>query len=156
RCRAHCYGVAREDPDSWQEFSKSPSTRAVQSRIDPQSNRGARPVSLTMSSLFAAASIRRRRSGKAFPGVKPPGAEAETRNEGDVPMHGLIKQSHRLRQSPRRRFRNGNRAAALRAFTGAGLYANGLTLACAAMCCGSCTQYVRAAVILRRSEDAVL
>jgi len=71
-------------------------------------------------------------------------------------MHGLIKQSHRLRQSPRRRFRNGNRAAALRAFTGAGLYANGLTLACAAMCCGSCTQYVRAAVILRRSEDAVL
>jgi len=79
-------------------------------------------------------------------------------------MHGLIKASkascrrRQRRRSSHRRFRNGNRAAALRAFTGAMLYASGSapTLAHAAACCGSCVQYVRAAVILQRSENMPL
>src|SRR5262245_34679062 len=76
-------------------------------------------------------------------------------------MHGLIKASCRRRQrrrSSHRRFRNGKRAAALRAFTAATLYASGSapSLAIAAACCGSCTQYVRAAVVLQRSENRAL
>ena len=41
-------------------------------------------------------------------------------------MHGLVTSGHRLRQrlSARRRFRHGQRAAAIRAFTGARLYLN--------------------------------
>jgi hypothetical protein len=75
-------------------------------------------------------------------------------------MHGLLKvsQRQRQRQSPHRRFRNGKRAAALRAFTAATLYASGSapSVAAAAVCCGSCVQYVRAAVILQRSENTSL
>jgi hypothetical protein len=65
-------------------------------------------------------------------------------------MHGLISVTRRRRQraSARRHFRHGWRAAAVRAFTGAGLYIDKKvpTLVRAAEDCGSNVQYVRAAV----------
>jgi hypothetical protein len=63
--------------------------------------------------------------------------------------------SPRQYRSSRRRFRNGERAAVKRALTAARLYASGAapTLAAAADSCGSNVQYVRAAVVLLKSED---
>jgi hypothetical protein len=65
-------------------------------------------------------------------------------------MHGLLKATHRRRQraSARRHFRHGRRAAAVRAFTAAGLYIDKQipTLAMAAEDCGSNVNYVRGAV----------
>jgi hypothetical protein len=71
-------------------------------------------------------------------------------------MHGLIRVTHRRRQraSPRRHFRHGWRAAAVRAFTAAGLYLNEQvpTLTAAAERCGSNVLYVRARVAPTQGE----
>jgi hypothetical protein len=72
-------------------------------------------------------------------------------------LYHLPKVAHRHRQhrrSARRYFRHGQRAAALRAITAAKLYAAGMipSLALAAASCGSNVQYVKAAVILIKSE----
>jgi hypothetical protein len=66
--------------------------------------------------------------------------------------------SRRQRASVRRHFRNGQRAAALRAFTAARLYlAKSIpTLAEAAVSCGSNIQYVRAAIAVLQSESFML
>jgi hypothetical protein len=75
-------------------------------------------------------------------------------------MHGLVTSSHRLRQrqSVRRHFRHGKRAAATRAFTGARLYLNGAvpTLAAAADSTGSNVAYVQAAIVLLKADNASL
>jgi hypothetical protein len=73
-------------------------------------------------------------------------------------MHGLVTSPQRLRQSARRHFRHGHRAAALRAFTGARLYlAQAVpTLAAAADSTGSNVAYVQAAIILLRSDNTSL
>jgi hypothetical protein len=75
-------------------------------------------------------------------------------------MHSLVTSGHRLRQrqSARRRFRHGQRAAAVRAFTGARLYLNCAvpTLAAAADSTGSCPAYVQAAVVLLKADNASL
>jgi hypothetical protein len=75
-------------------------------------------------------------------------------------MHGLVTSGHRLRQrqSERRRFRHGQRAAAVRAFTGARLYLNCAvpTLAAAADSTGSCPAYIQAAIILLKADNASL
>ena len=62
------------------------------------------------------------------------------------------------RRSPRRHFRNRQRAAVVRAVTAARVYASGVapTLAAAAIACGSNVAYVAAAVTLLKSEDGVL
>jgi hypothetical protein len=62
------------------------------------------------------------------------------------------------RQSARRHFRNGHRAAALRAVTGARLYIGGSvnSYGAAAEACGSNPVYVRAAVTLCQSESSGL
>jgi hypothetical protein len=62
------------------------------------------------------------------------------------------------RRSSRRRFRYGVRAAVVRALTGARIYLNGFvsTLAAAAYGCGSNVIYVRAAVIVLKSENTAL
>jgi len=59
------------------------------------------------------------------------------------------------RQSARRHFRNGHRAAAVRAFTAAGLVISGRapTIMMAAERCGSCPAYVQAAITILRSEN---
>jgi hypothetical protein len=64
---------------------------------------------------------------------------------------------HRYR-SPRRHFRNQQRAAVLRAVTAAKIYLDGTlpTLAAAAIACGSNVHYVGAAVTLLKSENGVL
>jgi len=64
----------------------------------------------------------------------------------------------RQRASPRRRFRNGHRAAVVRATTGARLYLDGRasSLAAAAEACGSNVLYIRAAIILLRATDPSL
>jgi hypothetical protein len=61
-------------------------------------------------------------------------------------------------RSARRRVRNGCRAAVMRALSGARRYLNGEvpTLDAAAAWCGSNVTYVRAAVILIKSENTVL
>jgi hypothetical protein len=66
--------------------------------------------------------------------------------------------SHRSYRSPRRHFRGRERAAVIRAFTAARLYLSGTspTLVAAATACGSCPQYVRAAVTLIEAENAAL
>jgi hypothetical protein len=66
--------------------------------------------------------------------------------------------SVRHRQSPRRHFRSGRRAAAVRATTGARLYLDGKapSLAAAAEACGSNIHYVRAAVDLLQADDPTL
>jgi hypothetical protein len=68
------------------------------------------------------------------------------------------RQRPRKRQSPRRHFRSGHRAAVWRALTGAALYLDKdvPTLAVAAESCGSNIQYVRAAVALLRAGDPLL
>ena len=73
-------------------------------------------------------------------------------------MHGFLKTTRRRRQSSRRHFRHGQRAAALRALTGARLYINQLTLTLvtAAESTGSSVGYVQAAVTLLRSENSSL
>jgi hypothetical protein len=74
-------------------------------------------------------------------------------------MHGLLRATHRRRQraSPRRHFRHGWRAAAVRAFTAAGLYLNEQvpTLTAAAERCGSNVLYVRAAIVLIKHETLI-
>jgi uncharacterized protein YdbL (DUF1318 family) len=61
----------------------------------------------------------------------------------------------RPRQSPRRQIRNGQRAAALRAFTAAKFYQRGdfPTIADAAESCGANTTYVQAAMVLIRAGN---
>jgi hypothetical protein len=61
-------------------------------------------------------------------------------------------------RSSRRHFRNGQRAAVLRAVTGARLYIGKAapTLASAAACVGSNAAYVEAAIVLLRAEDPTL
>jgi hypothetical protein len=74
-------------------------------------------------------------------------------------MHGFIRGYRRHRQSARRHFlRSGERAAALRALTGARLYLTGQasSIRAAAECCGSNVLYVRAAVTLCRAENSAL
>jgi hypothetical protein len=63
--------------------------------------------------------------------------------------------SARLRQSPRRHFRNGRRAAVVRACTAARLYLDKQvpSLAAAAEAAGSNPLYVRAAVDLLKADD---
>src|SRR5262245_1412326 len=70
-------------------------------------------------------------------------------------MHGFVKRSRRSRQSARRHFRRGERAAARRAVTAAGLYIDGglPSLRTAAESCGSNVGYVQAATWLLRSEN---
>jgi hypothetical protein len=65
---------------------------------------------------------------------------------------------HRQRASARRHFRNGHRAAVVRAVTGARLYLNGAvpTLATAAESTGSNVGYVQAAITLLRADNASL
>jgi hypothetical protein len=65
---------------------------------------------------------------------------------------------HRQHRSSRRHFRHGQRAAALRAITGARLYLGGAvpTLAAAADSAGSCVAYVQAACILLKADNAAL
>jgi len=61
--------------------------------------------------------------------------------------------SKKLRRSPRCHFRNDQRAAVLRALTGADLVRKaGLSLEEAAIRSGSCIAYVRAAVTLREAD----
>jgi hypothetical protein len=57
-----------------------------------------------------------------------------------------------------RRLRDGHRLAALRAVTAAHGYLNGQfsSLATAALYCGSCRAYVRAATVLLRAENLVM
>jgi hypothetical protein len=66
--------------------------------------------------------------------------------------------TRRRRQSARRHFRNGHRAAVVRACTGARLYLDGRTssLAAAAEACGSNVNYIRAAVDLLKASDPSL
>jgi hypothetical protein len=66
--------------------------------------------------------------------------------------------SVRRRQSARRHFRNGHRAAVIRAVTGARLYLDGKasSLAAAAEACGSCVQYIQSAIILLKASDPSL
>jgi hypothetical protein len=76
-------------------------------------------------------------------------------------MHGFTELSSyrsRRRQSARRRFRGGHRAAALRALTGARLLAGGAvpSLEAAAVCCGSSVPYIQAMVVLLKSENVSL
>ncbi len=73
-------------------------------------------------------------------------------------MHGFHNGTRRRRQSARRHFRSGQRAAALRALTGAKLYLSGTvsTLAAAAASCGSNIIYIQAAITLIKSEDQAL
>jgi hypothetical protein len=73
-------------------------------------------------------------------------------------MHGLIRGRRRSRQSSRRHFRNGQRAAVVRAATAAKLYLEKSvpTLAAAAEACGTNVAYVRAAVALLKAEDPSL
>ena len=68
------------------------------------------------------------------------------------------KVQHRRYRSSRRRFRRGQSAAAVRAFTGAQLYVNAAvpTLEAAAMACGSNVAYVQAAIILLKADNASL
>jgi hypothetical protein len=64
--------------------------------------------------------------------------------------------SPRQRRSPHRQFKNGQRAAALRAITAAGLYDTEPaydTLATAAAACGSNVPYLRAALALKEHGD---
>jgi hypothetical protein len=62
------------------------------------------------------------------------------------------------RQSSRRHFRNGRRAAVLRALTAARLYSSGSipSLANAAEACGSNHIYVKAATVLLKAENETL
>src|SRR6516162_6873088 len=64
----------------------------------------------------------------------------------------------RTRRSPRRHFRNGQRAAVLRALTAAQLYASGAitSIAKAAEGCGSNSIYVKAVTVLLKAENAAL
>jgi hypothetical protein len=66
--------------------------------------------------------------------------------------------SVRRRQSARRHFRNGHRAAVLRATTGARLYLDGQipSLAAAAASCGSNVKYIQAAIVLLKADDPSL
>jgi len=68
------------------------------------------------------------------------------------------KVQHRRYRSPRRRFRHGRCAAAVRALTGAHLYINKAvpTLQAAAEACGSNVNYVQAAIILLKADNAAL
>jgi hypothetical protein len=79
-------------------------------------------------------------------------------------MHGSFRTPHRRRQSStrrrssRRHFKGGQSAAALRAITGARLYLDKSipTLAGAAVSVGSNIAYVKAAVVLVKSENQIL
>jgi hypothetical protein len=83
-------------------------------------------------------------------------------------MHGLIRpvrgrrrlfrSAQRRRQSPHQHMRHGVCAAALRAVTAARLYLSGTipNLVEAAESCGSNVAYVRAAIVLLRSENSTL
>jgi hypothetical protein len=64
----------------------------------------------------------------------------------------------RQRASARRYFRNGHRAAVVRATTGARLYLDGRvpSLAAAAEACGSNIFYVRSAIVLLKAADPSL
>ena len=73
--------------------------------------------------------------------------------------NGVQKRAQRrTHRSSRCRFRNGQRAAVVRALTAAKLYLNGEvpTLEAAAACCGSSVVYVRAAVILIKAENSAM
>jgi len=61
---------------------------------------------------------------------------------------------HRQRASTRRHSRHGCRAAAVRAFTAAGIYLDNAipTLARAADCCGSNVPYIQAAIVLLQDQ----
>jgi hypothetical protein len=75
-------------------------------------------------------------------------------------MHGVVRcrPAHRRRQRPRQHTRRGICRAALRAVTAARLYLSGAipNLVKAAESCGSNVQYVRAAIVLLRSENSGL
>jgi hypothetical protein len=73
-------------------------------------------------------------------------------------MPASSKISRHYRQSSRRHFRSGQRAAALRALTAAKLYRRGdaATLAEAAESSGSCVAYVRAMLTLCAAENSEL
>lgn len=73
------------------------------------------------------------------------------------PSPPSVQRSRRPR-SARRHYRNDQRAAVVRAITAARLYATGQvsTLREAATGCGSCPQYVAAAVILLKTENLTL
>ena len=73
-------------------------------------------------------------------------------------MHGYFGRRRRRRQSARRHFRNGQRAAVTRAITAAKIYTAGSvpSLKSAAACCGSNIHYVRAAIPVIQSERAGL
>ena len=64
----------------------------------------------------------------------------------------------RRRQSARRQFRYGQRAAVLRAVTAAKVYRDKAkpTLELAALSCGSNVKYVQAALVVMRSESNLL
>jgi hypothetical protein len=75
-------------------------------------------------------------------------------------MHGFLSTTHRRRQrkSARRHIRYGKRAAALRAITGAKIYASGAvpTLTEAAECTGSNVPYIRAALVLIKADPTLV
>jgi hypothetical protein len=73
-------------------------------------------------------------------------------------MKRVLNGARRRRQSARRHFRGGCRAAVMRATTGARLYLDGKapSLAAAAEACGSNIHYVRAAIALLKAEDPSL
>jgi hypothetical protein len=94
--------------------------------------------------------------------VAVPGVEAARTAKRRLMMfrnRSFSRTTSRRRQSARGHFRNGQRAAVVRAVTAARLYLSGAepTLASAAVACGSGVVYVRAAIaVLRREQPALL
>jgi hypothetical protein len=72
--------------------------------------------------------------------------------------HDRVKPARRKRRSYRRQVKDGIRGAALRAFTAAEFFIKGQfrSVAEASKACGSTAPYVAAAVIIIKSEDAVI
>jgi hypothetical protein len=99
---------------------------------------------------------RQPRATSAFPSKG--GAGAQDRKVYRSPVFRRQRASVRRRQSPRRHFRNGHRAAVVRATTGARLYLDKAvpSLAAAAESCGSNVQYIQAAVALLQANDPSL
>jgi hypothetical protein len=94
----------------------------------------------------------------------PPDLKIRNRNMLEITAHVRSGEARvqpappRRYRSARRRFRDGRCVAAVRALTGARLYTSNAvpTLAAAAESTGSCTPYVRAAIVLLRADNAGL
>jgi hypothetical protein len=73
-------------------------------------------------------------------------------------VNGSSRRQHCRYRSPRRHFRQRERAAVRRALTGASLYLDRKvpTLTAAAMACGSNAPYIRSAIVLLKTENFTL